>query len=61
VQLALSADCYTGWPVTVELDGDPEDGAELITCYMITAYLNEPPEPKGVQRSVCEVVRWRLP
>ena len=56
VQLAVSADCYTGWPVTVELDG-----GELATCYMITAYLNEPPEPKGVQRSVCEMVRWRLP
>ncbi len=56
VQLALSADCYTGWPVTVELD----DGV-FITCYMITAFLNEPPDPKGVQRSVCEVVRWRLP
>ena len=56
IQLAVSADCYTGWPVTVELDDD-----ELITCYMITAYLKEPPEATGVQRNVCEVVRWRLP
>ena len=61
VQLALSADCYTGWPVTVELDNDQEDRGELITCYMITAYLNEPPESKGLERNVCEVVRWRLP
>ena len=61
VQLALSADCYTGWPVTVELDDDQEDRGELITCYMITAYLNEPPESKGLERNVCEVVRWRLP
>ena len=61
LQLALSADCYTGWPVTVELDGAETDAAELATCYMITAYLNEPPDPKGVQRSVCELVRWRLP
>ncbi len=61
VQLALSADCYTGWPVTVELDDDQEDRGEMITCYMITAYLNEPPESKGLERNVCEVVRWRLP
>lgn len=55
IQLALSADCYTGWATTVELDD------ELITSYAITAYLNEPPEAIGARRSVCEVVRWRLP
>ena len=55
IQLALSADCFTGWPVTVELDG-----GELITSYAITAYLNEPPESKGAERNVCEVVRWGL-
>jgi hypothetical protein len=56
IQLAISADAYTGWATTVELD----DG-DLITSYAKTAYLNEPPEPIGAQRSVCEVVRWRLP
>lgn len=56
IQLAVSADAYTGWATTIELDG-----GELITSYMITAYLNQPPEPAGAERSVCEVVRWRLP
>lgn len=56
IQLAISADCYTGWATTVEL----EDG-ELITNYAMTAYLNEPPEAIGSSRSVCEVVRWKLP
>ena len=56
IQLAMSADCNTGWPVTAELDGD-----ELITSYAITAYLNEPQDPSGASRNVCEVVRWRLP
>ena len=51
IQLAVSADMYTGWPVTLELPGD-----DLITSYAITPYLNQPPD-----RSVCEVVRWRLP
>ena len=56
IQLAISADCYTGWATTVRLDGD-----ELITSYTMTAYLNEPPEAGGAARNVCEVVRWRLP
>ena len=56
IQLAISADCNTGWPVTAELDGD-----ELITSYAITAYLNEPQDSSGASRNVWEVVRWRLP
>jgi hypothetical protein len=56
VQLALSADCYTGWATTIELDG-----GELITSYAKTAYVSEPPEALGAERNVCEVVRWRLP
>jgi len=56
IQLAISADCFTGWATTVELaDGD------LLTSYMITAYQQQPPEQTGTERSVCEVVRWRLP
>ena len=56
VQLAISADCFTGWASTVQLpDGD------LITSYAITAYLNQPPNPGGAERNVCEVVRWQLP
>jgi len=56
IQLAISADCFTGWATTVELaDGD------LVTSYMITAYQQQPPEQTGIGRSVCEVVRWRLP
>jgi len=56
IQLAVSADCFTGWASTLELD----DG-ELITCYMICAYVNEPKEPGGAERNVHEIVRWRLP
>ncbi len=56
VQLAISADCYTGWATTVRLDADA-----LITSYAMTAYVNEPPEAGGAERNVCEVVRWRLP
>ncbi len=52
VQLALSADFYTGWPVTLQL----ADGS-LITSYTIRAYLKR---PTG-QQNVTEVVRWRLP
>ena len=56
IQLAISADCFTGWASTVQLpDGD------LVTSYAITAYLNQPPNPGGAERNVCEVVRWRLP
>ena len=56
IQLALSADCFTGWASTVQLlDGD------LVTSYAITAYLNQPPNSGGAERNVCEVVRWRLP
>jgi len=50
IQLSVSADLSTGWPVTIELpDGD------LITSYASTTYLKEPPDT-----TTCEVVRWRL-
>ena len=51
IQVALSADLYVGWPVTLQL---PDDG--LLTCYASTSYLKQPPET-----TTCEVVRWRLP
>ena len=51
IQLAVSATCYTGWPVTLELD----DGS-LITSYATTIYAKKDPPT-----SACEVVRWRLP
>ena len=51
IQLAISSNCYTGWPVTLQL----EDGS-LITSYATTIYAEKDPP-----RTVCEVVRWRLP
>jgi len=49
-ELALSADIYVGWPVTLQL---PE--GDLLTCHAITAYVRQPPET-----TVCEVVRWKM-
>jgi hypothetical protein len=51
IQLALSADLYVGWPVTLQLRDN-----SLVTSYAITAFLKQPPET-----TVSEVVRWRLP
>ncbi|MFH0963943.1 MAG: sialidase family protein [Planctomycetota bacterium] len=51
ILLALSADLYVGWPVTLQLP----DGS-LITSYASTSYVKEPPDT-----TTCEVVRWRLP
>ena len=51
IQLAVSSNCYAGWPVTLELP----DGS-LITSYATTIYAEKDPP-----RSACEVVRWRLP
>jgi hypothetical protein len=51
IQLALSADIYVGWAVTLQL----ADGS-LITSYAATTYYNQP-----AQRTTSEVVRWRLP
>ncbi len=51
IELALSADIYVGWPVTVQLADH-----SLVTCYAITAYSKEPP-----RHVVTEVVRWKLP
>ena len=50
-QLAVSATCFAGWPVTLELS----DG-RLITSYATTIYTEKDPPT-----TVCEVVRWRLP
>jgi len=50
VQLALSADFYLGWPVTLQLP----DGS-LITSYASTTYYKQTPEV-----TTCEVVKWRL-
>ena len=51
IQLALSADIYVGWPVTLQLQDN-----SLITSYAITAYLKEPPKTTAT-----EVVRWNMP
>lgn len=51
IQLALSGNYYTGWPVTVQL---PDDS--LLTSYAATTYCAEP-----FGTNTCEVVRWRLP
>ena len=51
IQLALSAEYYVGWAVTLQLP----DGS-LITSYAATTYLKQPPET-----STCEIVRWNLP
>jgi hypothetical protein len=51
IQLALSADIYVGWPVTLQL----EDGS-LITSYASTTYLKQVPD-----KFTTETVRWRLP
>ncbi|MFH0964441.1 MAG: LamG-like jellyroll fold domain-containing protein [Planctomycetota bacterium] len=51
IRLAVSSNCFTGWPVTLAL----EDGS-LLTSYAITLYGKED-EP----RTATEVVRWRLP
>jgi Neuraminidase (sialidase) len=57
LQLALSADKFLGWPVTLQLSD-----RGLITSYAITAYLET---HATVEQSpgafVCELVRWRLP
>ena len=50
-RLVLSADLYVGWPVTIQLAD-----RSLLTAYAITAYLEQPP-----QKTVTEVVRWKLP
>lgn len=51
IQLALSADMYVGWPVTLQL---PDES--LITSYAATTYCQQPPA-----RTTCEVVRWSVP
>ncbi len=56
VQLALSLNCYAGWPTSIQIDS-----GEVVTIYAITAYL----EGEGVSLTgpgkgdhVCESVRW---
>lgn len=51
VQLALSADVYVGWAVTLQI---PDHS--LITSYAATTYYKQPPE-----MVTCETVRWHLP
>lgn len=51
IQLALSADLFVGWPVTIEIED-----REMVTAYAVTAYLKQPPNT-----TVCEVVKWALP
>ncbi len=61
IELALSADLDSGWPVTLQLS----DGS-LITCYGGTTYLQtdsyDPNYMKwSSEKQTCEVVRWHLP
>lgn len=49
IQLALSADVYVGWPVTIQA------GDNMFTSYAGTTYMSQPPD-----RTTCEVVRWTL-
>lgn len=48
-QLALSANGYVGWAVTIESSG------RLYTAYAATTYLSQPPKT-----TTCEFVRWTL-
>lgn len=55
IQLAISADLYVGWPISLQLD----DG-QILTSYAATVY------PKfrdgtSADQSTCQVVRWQLP
>ncbi len=61
IELALSADLDSGWPVTLQL---PD--SSLITCYGGTTYLQtdcyNPNYMKWPsEKQTCEVVRWHLP
>ena len=61
IELALSADLDSGWPVTLQL---PD--SSLITCYASTTYLQvdcyNPHYMKWPsEKQTCEVVRWHLP
>ena len=59
IQLALSLNCYTGWPTSVELSG-----GELLTVYATTAYLEGEGaslDRPGKGDGVAEAVRWHLP
>ena len=61
IELALSADLDSGWPVTLQL---PD--SSLITCYGSTTYLQvdcyNPDYGKWPsEKQTCEVVRWHLP
>jgi len=51
VQVSLSSDLWVGWPVTLELPN-----GDLITSYAATTYWKE-----SLDKTTCEVVRWRLP
>lgn len=59
IMLAVSMNCYTGWPTSIQL---PDGG--ILTAYAVTAYL----EGEGVSLmrpgkgdTVAESVRWQLP
>ncbi len=61
IELALSADLDSGWPVTLQL---PD--RSLITCYGSTTYLQvdcyNPDYMKWAsEKQTCEIVRWHLP
>ncbi len=61
IELALSSDLDSGWPVTLQL---PD--SSLITCYGNTTYLQvdcyNPHYMKWPsEKQTCEIVRWHLP
>ncbi len=61
IELALSADFNTGWPVTLQLLD-----SSLITCYGSTTYLQADYYTNDymklpADKQTCELVRWHLP
>jgi hypothetical protein len=59
IQLAISLNCYAGWPTSIQLDN-----GEIVTTYAIAAYL----EGEGVSLTgpgkgdqVAESIRWTPP
>ena len=55
IQLAISADLYVGWPISLQL----ADG-QILTSYAATVYPNFR-DGDASNMSTCEIVRWRLP
>lgn len=55
IQIAISADLYVGWPVSLQLAG-----GEILTTCATTRYPNFR-DGTNADMSTCEAVRWQLP